>query len=131
MRKTFVVTASLMVLLAAFVAPPAAAQVGYFGTRASDVTYVTFSRSVEVPGAVLPAGTYVFKRLTPRVIQVFNKNESTIYTTFMTIPTWRAKAASKDEMVFGEAASCCAPAPVKVWYPAYRWLGDEFVYPNA
>lgn len=131
MKKTFIVTASLALLLVAFVAPPAAAQGEYCWRTVSDITYLTFGESVQVPGAVLQAGTYTFRRLAPRVILVESRDGSPVYTTFMTVPRWRPKATHKDEMVFGEAATCCAPAPVTVWFPAHRLLGDEFIYPKA
>lgn len=134
MRKTFVVSAaSLALLLATFIASPAAAQVGLFVSRAvSDITYLTFSGPVQVPGAVLPAGTYTFRRIVPRVILVTDKGESTVYAMFMTIPRLRTQVAHTDETIFDEAAAtCCAPAPVKVWFPAHRLLGDEFVYPKT
>jgi len=129
MKKILIVSASLALLVVGL-ARPAAAQGGYFWRTVSDITYLTFGGPVQVPGAVLPAGTYVFRRLDPRVILVESRDGSTVYTTFMTIPRWRPKAANKDEMVFGEA-TCCAPAPVTVWFPAYRLLGDEFIYPKA
>ena len=130
MKKTCIVAGSLALLLVAFVAPPAAAQVADPGTPVSGITYLTFSQPVQVPGATLAAGTYTFRRLAPRVILVESRDGSTVYTMFMTIPRWRSKAAPRDEMVFGEAATCCAPAPVTVWFPAHRLLGDEFNYPG-
>ena len=128
MKKILIVCASLALLVAGL-APPAAAHGGFSWRRGSDITYLTFSQPVQVPGAVLPAGSYEFRRLAPRVIVVQSRNGSTVYTTFMTIPRWRSKAAPKDEVVFGEA-TCCAPAPVRVWFPAHRLLGDEFLYPK-
>ena len=126
MKKILIVSASLALLVVGL-ARPAAAGSGFYWRTTSDFTYLTFSQPVQVPGAVLPAGTYQFRRLAPRVIVIQSRDGSTVYTTFMTIPRWRPKAASKDEMVFGEA-TCCAPAPVQVWFPAHRVLGDEFVY---
>lgn len=128
MKKMLIVSASLALLVIGLARPAAASD--YWRT-VSDVTYLTFSAPVQVPGAVLPAGTYVFRRIAPRVILVENKEGSTVYATFMTIPRWRAKAADLDEMVFGESPTCCAAPPVAIWFPAYRELGDEFLYPKA
>jgi hypothetical protein len=131
--KTSIVLVSLALLLATILASPAAAQVGLFGSRAAaDITYLTFSGPVQVPGAVLPAGTYTFRRIVPGVILVTGRNERTVYAMFMTIPRERATVAHKDEMIFDEtAATCCAPAAARVWFPAHRRLGYEFVYPTA
>jgi hypothetical protein len=53
-----------------------------FGARADDwnkKTTLTFSQPVELPGIVLPAGTYVFKLVdlpgARNVVQVFNAEE--------------------------------------------------------
>ena len=54
-------------------------------------TVVTFSGPVEIPGQQLPAGTYVFKLLDSQsdrnVVQVFDKSETHLYGTFLTVPT--------------------------------------------
>jgi hypothetical protein len=43
-------------------------------------TVMTFSSPVEIPGQILPAGTYVFKvadsQANRHIVQVFNKNEN-------------------------------------------------------
>ena len=130
MRKMLIMSASL-VLFVVGMARPAAAQGGYYWGTVSDITYLTFSAPVQVPGAVLPAGTYVFRRIAPRVILVESKEGSTVYTAFMTIPRWRATAEARDEIVFGESPTCCAAPPVAMWFPAYRELGHEFLYPKA
>ena len=48
-------------------------------------TLVTFSGPVQVPGVTLPAGTYTFKLADPefsrRVIQIWNKDATHLYTT--------------------------------------------------
>jgi len=54
------------------------------GARASErdqKTVLTFSGPVEIPGQVLPAGTYVFKLLDSgsnrHIVQIFSKDEKT------------------------------------------------------
>jgi hypothetical protein len=48
-------------------------------------TILTFSAAVQIPGATLPAGSYVFKLAdipgNRHVVQVFDKDEKKIYTT--------------------------------------------------
>jgi hypothetical protein len=45
---------------------------------------------VEIPGQILPAGTYVFKLADStgnrHVVQVFNQAENHVYGTFLAIP---------------------------------------------
>ena len=62
-------------------------------------TVFTFSAPVEIPGQVLPAGTYVFKLLnsssTRNVVQVFNKDENHLIGTFITILDYEMKTPDK------------------------------------
>lgn len=97
-------------------------------------TFVTFSGPVEVPGQVLPAGTYVFKLLDSQsdrnIVQVFNKNETHLYGTFLAIPDYRLTPRGKTIIRFEERASG-APEAVKAWvYPGENF-GHEFVYPKV
>lgn len=101
----------------------------FLGGGRADITHLTFSGSVRVPGATLAAGTYTFRRIHPRVIQVVSKDRSTVYAMFNTIARWRTETVHKDEMVFGEASVGTPPA-MEIWFPAHRNMGDEFVYPR-
>src|ERR1700691_6647241 len=75
-------------------------------------TVVTVSGPVETPGvhikgwAVLPAGTYVFKLLgSPsdrHIVQIFNQNETVLYTTALAIPNYRLRATRKTVITFRE-----------------------------
>src|ERR1051326_4767276 len=75
-------------------------------------TTVTFSAPVEIPGVdaqVLPAGTYVFKLLDSQsdrhIVQIFNKDETHVYSTILAIPNYRLKATDKPVMTFAERAT--------------------------
>jgi hypothetical protein len=102
-------------------------------------TVITFSTPVEIPGVhlkgwgVLPAGTYVFKILDSlsdrHIVQIFNKDETTIYATILAIPNYRLKATDKTVMTFRERAAG-EPEALRAWfYPGKNW-GEEFVYPK-
>src|SRR6476469_1709755 len=97
-------------------------------------TILTFSGAVQVPGATLPAGTYVFKLAdipgNRHVVQVFDKDEKKIYTTILAIPNDRLEATDKPVVLFAERASG-SPQAVKVWYYPGERTGDEFVYPKS
>jgi hypothetical protein len=100
-------------------------------------TTVTFSQPVEVPGVgaqVLPAGTYVFKILDSQsdrhIVQIFNQDETHIYTTILAIPNYRLTATDKTVMTFKERAEG-QPEALRAWfYPGHQW-GEEFVYPKS
>jgi len=96
-------------------------------------TTVTFNRPIELPGIVLPAGTYVFRLLDDagnrHVVQVFNPDMTHLYTTILAIPNYRLKPTSETVMRFAEAKRD-NPEPMKAWfYPADNF-GQEFVYPK-
>ena len=113
------------------------------GARADDwnrKTVVTFSAAVEIPGVhlagwgVLPAGTYVFKILDStsdrHIVQIFNKEETTVYATILAIPNYRLQATDKTVMTFRERPAG-EPEALRAWfYPGKNW-GEEFVYPKA
>ena len=103
---------------------------------ASKKTTVTFNEPVEIPGVsaqVLPAGVYVFRLLDSlsdrHIVQVFNKDESHIYATILTIPNYRLRATDKTVMTFAERAAGDPPAMRAWFYPGDNW-GQEFVYPK-
>jgi hypothetical protein len=107
------------------------------GARADEwnkKTILTFSGPVQIPGATLPAGSYVFKLAdipsNRHVVQVFDKDEKKIYTTMLAIPNERLEPTDKPVILFGERAAG-SPQAVKVWfYPGDR-VGNEFVYPKS
>ncbi|HTA72239.1 MAG TPA: hypothetical protein VK776_28355 [Bryobacteraceae bacterium] len=103
-------------------------------------TEITFSAPVEIPGVhlvgwgVLPAGTYVFKILDSQsdrhIVQIFSKDELTVYATVLAIPNYRLKATDKTVMTFRERPAG-EPEALRAWfYPGKNW-GEEFVYPKA
>ena len=97
-------------------------------------TLLTFSGPVQIPGATLPAGTYVFKLAdipgNRHVVQVFDKDEKKIYTTMLAIPNQRLDASDKPIVLFSERASG-SPQAVRVWYYPGERIGNEFVYPKS
>jgi hypothetical protein len=103
-------------------------------------TVVTFSGPVEIPGVhlkgwgVLPAGTYVFKILDSQsdrhIVQIFNRDETTVYATILAIPNYRLRATDKTVITFRERPAG-QPEALRAWfYPGRNW-GEEFVYPKA
>ncbi len=95
-------------------------------------TIVTVKGSIQVPGKVLPAGTYVLKLLDPNdttLVSVFNADETHLITTVQGIPDSRLEIADKLILQFEERSSG-QPEALKAWfYPGYS-SGVEFVYPD-
>jgi hypothetical protein len=99
-------------------------------------TTVKFSAPVEIPGVdaqVLPAGTYVFKLLDSQsdrhIVQIFNKDETHVYSTILAIPNYRLKATDKTVMTFAERATG-EPQAIRAWFYPGDNSGQEFVYPK-
>jgi len=124
-------TACLMVLMGAAITTGAKAD------EWNRKTVITFSGPVEIPGVhlagwgVLPAGTYVFKILDStsdrHIVQIFNKEETTVYATILAIPNYRLKATDKTVITFRERPAG-QPEALRAWfYPGKNW-GEEFVY---
>jgi hypothetical protein len=101
-----------------------------FDTRRA--TYFTFSRSVQLPGVTLPAGTYVFEVADAgtggNVVLVRSRDRSTMHAFKMTNAVYRPSARNLNATItFGET-SAGNPPPVKAWYPESETAGREFIY---
>lgn len=96
-------------------------------------TVFTFSAPVEIPGQVLLPGTYVFKLADSssdrNIVQVFNKDESHLYGTFLAIPDYRIKRSGKPIITFDERP-IGTPEAVKAWFYPGQNYGHDFVYPK-
>jgi outer membrane protein OmpA-like peptidoglycan-associated protein len=93
-------------------------------------TRLTFSQSFEIPGMVLPAGTYIFKRADssdPHVIQILNADETHVYATLETIPDYRIHSSDQTVVTFEERQKG-APEAIKSWFYPGEIIGEEFVY---
>src|SRR3954454_19797661 len=97
-------------------------------------TILTFSGPVQIPGATLPAGSYVFKLAdiqgNRHVVQVFDKDEKKIFTTMLAVPNQRMEPSDKPIVLFSERAAG-SPQAVRVWYYPGETIGNEFVYPKT
>ena len=100
----------------------------------NQLTKVTFSGPVEIPGQVLPAGTYTFKLLDSQsdrnIVQVFNNDQTKLYATILAIPDERLQPTGKTVITFEERAAG-APQAVEAWFYPGTEYGHEFVYPKV
>jgi len=96
-------------------------------------TKLTFNQSVQVPGRVLPAGTYWFVLIDHgfdlNTVQIYNSDRSQLYATLLTNVSERSQRADKTAITFAERGSTQPPAIVDWFYPG-RTIGHEFVYPT-
>lgn len=100
-------------------------------TPVDKLNYMTFSKSVQIPGAVLDAGTYRFRLADPtsgrQVMQVLSNDGSIVYSMFYTREDWRSKATEKPTVTFREAPAGVPPAVRSLFYGG-ETRGYEFVY---
>src|SRR5882724_9562849 len=124
-RKMFTGMIFLM-LLGIFFVPNGRADI------ADKKTIVTVNQSIQVPGKVLPAGTYVFKLLNSNdttLVSIFNADETHLITTVQGISDSLQETPDKLILQFEERSSG-QPEALKAWfYPGYN-DGVGFVYPN-
>ncbi len=96
-------------------------------------TIVTFSDSVEIPGQVLPAGTYVFKLASSvsdrHIVQIWNRDETQILATILAIPNYRLDVPDRTIFEFDERPGD-SPMALHSWFYPGDNSGQEFVYPG-
>ena len=97
-------------------------------------TVLTFNEPVEVPGKVLPAGTYVFRLADSQsdrnIVQVFTEDEKQLLATILAIPAYRIEPTGNTVVTFDERPSGSPEALHKWFYPGDTY-GFEFVYPKS
>ena len=109
----------------------------FFGLAAhadesDEATKITFSEPIQIPGQVLPAGTYLFKLASGddlNVVQIFNADRTVLYATLSTIATERPEPTDHTVVALAEQGAGQPDALVKWFYPG-REIGNEFVYPG-
>jgi LPXTG-motif cell wall-anchored protein len=96
-------------------------------------TQIRFNEPVEVPGATLPPGTYVFRLMDSRadrhIVQVTNVKGDHIFATILTISDYRHTPAGHTVVTFGESETC-GPVTLKSWFFPGDKYGQRFVYPK-
>ncbi|HXP79811.1 MAG TPA: hypothetical protein VN976_07890, partial [Verrucomicrobiae bacterium] len=103
-------------------------------TAFSKRTVVTFTQPVEIPGQVLPSGTYtieVYESFGNRnIVRIYNADRSKLIATVLAIPNQRLTPTSDNVMKFSERPGN-APDALKAWFYPGNNFGQEFVYPKA
>ena len=91
--------------------------------------FLTFSGAVAIPGAVLPAGTYIFEVPNPSsahgLVCIRSRDGRQVYLTQFTQVVRRP--ANAEHVTFHETARGQAPS-IDVWYPMNSDGGRQLVY---
>jgi hypothetical protein len=92
---------------------------------------ITFSEPIQIPGQVLPAGTYVFELVNANsqrhLVRVFNTDRTVLYATLSTIATERHQHVGYTVVRLAEQGTGQPDALVNWFYPGDE-TGHEFVY---
>jgi Protein of unknown function (DUF2911) len=100
--------------------------------EADESTTITFSQPIQIPGRVLPAGTYVFKLASTddlNTVQVFNADRTVLYANLQTIATDRPEPTDHTVVALAEQGAGQPDVLLKWFYPG-RETGKEFLYPQ-
>jgi hypothetical protein len=119
---------TILLLLAFLVALPAAR-----ADQSNQATKITFSQPVQIPGRVLPAGTYWFELpedITQHdMVRIYSADRTVLYATLFAANSERAIAT--DHTVFGFAERGSAqPQAIVTWFYPGETTGHEFLYPK-
>jgi hypothetical protein len=96
-------------------------------------TVMTFSQPVEIPGQILPAGTYTIKLVDiaseRHVVQFLSADGIHVVATVLAINNWRLHPTGETVVKFAERSGD-NPEALKAWFYPGDNFGQEFVYPR-
>jgi hypothetical protein len=122
-KKTFFI---LGLLLAFVVVQPSAR-----ANEHDQATKLTFNQPVQIPGRVLPAGTYWFmlaeNPASRNIVQVFNADRSTLYATLFAVGTESLEPTGNTAITFAKREPM-QPETLLSWFYPGRTSGHQFVY---
>jgi len=99
--------------------------------ESDQATTITFNQSIQIPGQVLPAGTYLFKLANSDsgrdFVQIFNSDRTHVYATLQTIPTDRQDPTGHTVITLAEQGAGKPDVLLKWFYPG-NLTGNEFLY---
>jgi len=97
-------------------------------------TAVTFTSPVEVPGKILPPGTYVFKladsQSDRQLVQILTQDQRKVLASIQTIPDYHLHPAEKPLITLAERPTG-RPEALQAWFYPGDNYGVQFVYPNS
>ncbi|MGH9321373.1 MAG: hypothetical protein ACRD3V_15995, partial [Vicinamibacteria bacterium] len=99
----------------------------------NEKTILTFSEPVMVPGATLPAGSYVFQLRDAKsgrhIVQVTSEEGSELMALAQAVPIKRTETTG-DIVVKFNPTDVGSPPAMKAWFYTGSMHGHEFVYPE-
>ena len=126
--KTKLLPIALTLALVGVAATSASAQ-----TNLNNRTVLTFSQPVEVPGKVLPAGTYTFElndtMANRHIVQIMDAGGTKVIALVLAVPNRRLTPTEDTVVRFAEVAAG-QPQAMRAWFYPGQTVGQEMVYPK-
>ncbi len=124
-HKTYIAV-GLIIAFALFV------EIAAHADEADQATKISFSQPIQVPGQVLPSGTYLFTLANTddlNMVQIFSLDRTHLYATLETIPTEDRQVPGDTTVTLVELGAGKPDVLLKWFYPGEE-TGHEFVYSN-
>ncbi len=97
-------------------------------------TIVTFNNPVEVPGHVLPAGTYMFKLMNSNsdrdIVMIESPHGSHLDAIVLAEPAYRLNSSGHSVFKM-EERNPKSPEAIKDWFYPGDLIGIQFIYPTS
>jgi len=97
-------------------------------------TVVNITEPLEVPGAVLQPGTYVFKLVESsndrHIVIIKNERQNHTFATIFAVPNYKVRRTGKTELSFWETPAG-QPKALRAWFYPGDNFGQEFLYPKT
>jgi hypothetical protein len=123
-RKTYIILGLIIAFICFF-------ELAAHAAESDQATTITFNQSIQIPGQILPAGTYLLKLASPDVnqnlVQIFNSDGTALYATLQTVAAERREPTGNTAVTLAEQGAGKPDVLLKWFYPG-RLIGDEFVY---
>jgi hypothetical protein len=98
----------------------------------NQATLFTFSQPVQIPGHVLPAGTYIFELVNSfnhEIVRISNADRTNVIAVIQARPTLQKGLSGKAAIILAERGTSQPEAVVAWTYPG-RVEGHQFLYPR-
>jgi hypothetical protein len=96
----------------------------------NQATQFTFSRPVQIPGQILPAGTYRFEivnNFNHEIVRISNADRTNVIALIQAVPTKQKGLSGKAAIILAEQGDS-QPEAIVAWTYAGRVDGHQFLY---
>jgi hypothetical protein len=98
----------------------------------NQATKFTFSQPVQIPGHVLPAGTYIFElvsNINHEMVRISSPDRTNVFALIQAVPTYQRSLSGKAAIIVAERGES-QPEAVVAWSYAGQVEGHQLLYPK-